>query len=258
MNYLNLCIFLMAWGTSFLANAFTLVTEYPHTKFGSGKIVVHASNNNCSNAGKTPSELLDLVEKSADKFWNRVATSSLKIKKGVIKSVDFSSDDGAAAIAKVEYGTIYIGCTTNISDPAWTGGVGSIMEDAGGVKGVILINNNASTPVGGFSEDTLLSLIAHEMGHTLGISHSDDTVALMYYTLSGKEQKALAQDDRDAATYLYPAGKELMGLGGSCATIEDQRSSGGTGPFTASLIVGLMLALLGGWFLSGKFRQTQA
>jgi len=49
-----------------------------------------------------------------------------------------------------------------------------------------------------------------------------------------------------------------MGLGGSCATIEDQRSSGGTGPFTASLIVGLMLALLGGWFLSGKFRQTQA
>ena len=42
------------------------------------------------------------------------------------------------------------------------------------------------------------------MGHTLGLGHSQDLNALMYYDESLKQNLALAQDDIDGITYLYP------------------------------------------------------
>lgn len=54
-----------------------------------------------------------------------------------------------------------------------------------------------------FLEYNLYRVAAHELGHSLGLSHSTDIGALMYpsYTFSGDVQ--LAQDDIDGIQAIY-------------------------------------------------------
>jgi hypothetical protein len=61
--------------------------------------------------------------------------------------------------------------------------------------------------------------VAHEMGHSLGLGHSADQSALMYFDVSGKNSLALAQDDMAGITFLYP--RSEPGTGGflGCASV---------------------------------------
>lgn len=69
----------------------------------------------------------------------------------------------------------------------------------------------------------LLSLaIAHETGHLLGLGHSQSKNALMYYSLDGKKDLALSQDDRDGVSFLYPKNDFSSGAFG-CASIHSPR-----------------------------------
>ncbi|HTL12970.1 MAG TPA: matrixin family metalloprotease [Bdellovibrionota bacterium] len=77
--------------------------------------------------------------------------------------------------------------------------------------------------------------MAHEMGHSLGLGHSPDPQALMYFDTSAKTELRLSQDDIDGITYLYPRDE----FGGSgvfgCGTIrlDGGGGSGGPGGFAA-------------------------
>lgn len=59
-----------------------------------------------------------------------------------------------------------------------------------------------STP---YSQIDLQSVVAHELGHVLGLGHSSNAAATMYYALSfGNDSKrTLHQDDINGICYLY-------------------------------------------------------
>ena len=91
--------------------------------------------------------------------------------------------------------------------------------------------------------------MAHEIGHALGLGHSEDNEALMWSTNSGVLDR-LSQDDIRGISYLYP--NKLDGCSGILGTInfEDLDKDSGSKAneyvksFSLSLILGLTLALV--------------
>ncbi|MEO8218291.1 MAG: PKD domain-containing protein [Acidobacteriota bacterium] len=61
------------------------------------------------------------------------------------------------------------------------------------------------SPSARINSGLLAEIIAHEFGHTLGLGHSSDTLALMYYSVAGYGP-TLRSDDQLAARWLYPSG----------------------------------------------------
>ena len=187
--------------------SFTL-TNSPPVKFSSMEVTVNVSSDSCAGAGMTNSALLDMVEEAFEEYWNRVATSALRVKKGSIVSATLNSATtlNDAAI-QASPGTILVGCSTNTTlfpTPSGDGtlGKGGIGSYSDGVKGAFLVNANGNFINQSASQKT--AVIAHELGHSLGLGHSSDPIALMYYSVGAKVQERLTMDDKDGLTYLYP------------------------------------------------------
>ena len=103
--------------------------------------------------------------------------------------------------------------------------------------------------------DVVKIVLAHEMGHLLGLGHSADTKALMYYDASAKTTLGLAKDDYDGITYLYPRdeiGKDKMF---GCAAI-GQTTKPFTGKGSFLLVILLIFPLVGAAF-SKRLRRSQ-
>ncbi len=94
---------------------------------------------------------------------------------------------------------------------------------AANIKNLINLNGGSLVTV----------VLAHEIGHALGLGHSSEQPALMYYDASSKKQLGLTQDDMHGITYLYPR-HELLGNGlfgcGTLAFINDRRRNGESRP----------------------------
>ncbi|WP_127716105.1 matrixin family metalloprotease [Halobacteriovorax sp. HLS] len=222
----------------FNSNAFTLVSS-PPTKFPVMEVVVNVSSDSCSGAGITNEGLLDLVETAANDFWNSVTTSALVLKRGTLVSTTLNgvTSIGAAA-SQTTANTIIVGCSTNTTLFPTPGsdntlGVGGIGSYSSGVKGAFLVNANGNFVNQGQTER--LAVIAHELGHALGLGHSSDPIALMYYSVSSKTQERLTMDDKDGLTYLYP---NEDAIAASCGSVSYSGDNGG-GPSS------LLLTLLG-------------
>lgn len=191
--------------------------------FGVSKINVYVSSNACTNASLTVAEVESLTKEAIDDYWNGVSTSSLELSLVGVSSINTSSDDLNAAVAKVGTNSIIVGCSQNATlfASASNVGVGGISCSGGGCRAAVLLNDTAGTNLGSSSRDRVVMTLAHELGHAIGIGHSSVEEALMYFSLTGKDQKSLHQDDIDALTYLYPNEKKLAGLAGACGTIRD-------------------------------------
>jgi Zn-dependent protease with chaperone function len=105
------------------------------------------------------------------------------------------------------------------------------------IKGsLIILNDTASTVIDQKSRDELVAIMAHEIGHAIGLGHSPVVDSLMYYSVIPK-RRSLGVDDIDGITYLYPKQQPV-----SCGQIIDSKNN--LNGFIVPMLLGLVIALL--------------
>ena len=84
-------------------------------------------------------------------------------------------------------------------------------------------------------DNDLMNMLTHEMGHAIGLSHSQVEAATMYYQASnGEEEKRnLTIDDEEGARFLYGG---LLAAAPGCAAA-GPRSGGAAGWFAAAAVL---------------------
>jgi hypothetical protein len=90
-----------------------------------------------------------------------------------------------------------------------------------------------------------VAVIAHEIGHALGLGHSEVSEALMYYQIVPK-RSTLGQDDIDGITFLYPVGipGDLAGCGFLGGTIAFKGDDDDIDPQFWQMGIGFLMLLI--------------
>lgn len=234
MTFLFSFLFLI----SFNSYAWTLNSQTP-IYFPSDTVTINvATNDSCTNAGITHTQLLDDAFEAADKYWNKVPTSRLRFKKGSLKAVD-AYDPSTGSAGGATSGEVLVGCkdvtTFNTLGAIAVGGTSS--SNGAILKSVVSVDGASGSSYGSTSKNVKLAILAHELGHAFGLGHSEND-ALMYYSVVQTRLK-LSLDDMAAVSFLYPR-EATAGVVGGCATI----SENGSGPFMTSLLLGLLIVAL--------------
>jgi hypothetical protein len=85
------------------------------------------------------------------------------------------------------------------------------------------LSYNYTTPAQGScsSEIYLNSVLAHEVGHVIGLAHSNTSSALMYASVAYCSNKAVGADDLAGRNALYDCGGACSPAGASCNSNSD-------------------------------------
>lgn len=196
----------MVMGGACVAQAFVL-TDPDYRLAKPQDTVVNIASGGCQANGIPNSQLKSAVQTAIDQYWNTIAETKLRLRVG--DEVPRSLGVGLA-----DPGEILIGCT-----PLGSGGPSGVTyNDKGKGSSVIVLNGTTLVP-GGFTDEGLLGVIAHEMGHSIGLSHSNDNASVMTYRSNGWSPAPtyLSQDDKDGVAYLYPNEGYASGLLGGCS-----------------------------------------
>ncbi len=234
---------------SYSTFAFTCLGPGCIYKYASNKITILFATNSCAAAGISNAELKALTSEAISDFWNSVPSSNLELTIGGDLAVDISGDTTLGAVAaRTSINTILAGCngdTTLFPSASTTAGKGGMACSGGNCRGALAIRTTDGI-VNGSTRQEIITLIAHEIGHTFGLGHTEESNAVMYQSYgSFKSQEHLHQDDADGVSYLYPSEKKLGGLLGSCSTISlINDNNDGPGPFVGSISLGFLLMFL--------------
>lgn len=223
--------------------------------FEQNEVPVYVANNFCDNIGLSENELLDLVSKANKQYWNTVSTSRLVLKSGGL--VDVSTDYGSEPLCtgnstscevnpQLSYGSgILIACNddTTVNFPNVGLLAVTVPTSISGkkIKGaVLLLNDTPSNLIASKSRDEIIALLAHELGHAIGLGHSPVRDSLMYY-LSIPTRRNLGWDDIDGITYLYPKDQPV-----SCGSISfADPGKNNSGHYLLGMALGFILLTLG-------------
>lgn len=232
--------------------AFTLV--HPSApRFSESTVYVDLAASNCSGTGRSLDEIRSLILESNRMYWNSVSMSSIELKFGSITSDDFSNaPDMNAIVSQAGVNRILATCNEDIFAPAnmeGVGGQGSIACSGGSCRGALALNAHGSSNLPQLSALEMKALIGHEIGHALGLGHTEVKEALMHYSIGNKSQESLHMDDMLGIAYLYPQDKKVGGLLGACGTIAlignnsnpPAGGAGGLGVLSFVFILGLLL-----------------
>lgn len=216
---------------SLQANAYTFMTS-DGLRYSQSTIKVNvASNLDCANTGRTPEEIFDLIPEIADEYWNSVATADIELVQGELVSVNsafgteslcssYDSNNNCIKNQNLNVSKdILIACNNNSSSFSSTGilGLTILTTNTSNIIGALFVINNISgSRVGDKDTETFKALVAHELGHALGLGHSPAKDSLMYAQII-PNRLSLGRDDVDGITHLYPA-KQPSFLG--CGSIE--------------------------------------
>ncbi len=231
--------------------AFTLNNSAAAT-FKDDEISINVASLTCNNLGITNDELLSLAAEAADRFWNQVPTSRLRLKRGNLVNVAaaFGNDVVCTSTSpcvinpalRVNSG-ILIACNTN---PTNYSGVLSVLGvtvpnniSGGTIRGaLILVNDQPGNSFNAKERDEQIAIIAHELGHAVGLGHSQYDKNLMY-AVTVPTRMLLGQDDADGITWLYPTEQPFGGCG-SLKWIDDQNTNQGW----PILVLGFLLSFI--------------
>jgi len=166
----------------------------------------------------TSSCTIDIVPYIMDAFkvWNDVATSRLR----------FSISNYTTATSYARKPIIYCDQNFETNTGAPGNGVAGFaqvaFEDNRIRTGYIVLNNESgkSSNISTFSSNAIASLIAHELGHLVGLGHSEYDYALMYYNIDQEQVPILSADDAAGITYLYPRDEMNGSKPFGCARVE--------------------------------------
>lgn len=174
--------------------------------------------------------------------WNGVPNARLKVSVG----------DDTTATGLASHNPPVIFCEPNFqavtgADAGFVPG-GAIANYSGDdIAGAVVVLNaqaGANANVANYDSEKLKIILAHELGHALGLGHSGIQSALMYYDASLKNELSLHQDDMDGISYLYPR-DEIGGDGMyGCGMIAAVPPSGPWNGFTLFLFLPLWLYFL--------------
>jgi hypothetical protein len=229
-------------------SAFTL-NNNANLAFSENPIYVNVADGFCSNIGRDENELLSIAEDAVNQYWNKAVTARLKIRKGNLKSVasDFYTDlicnpstscDPNPTLSVSS--DILISCNNNTTNFTSSSILAiTVPNNISGTKikgSLIILNDTASTVIDQKSRDELVAIMAHEIGHAIGLGHSPVVDSLMYYSVIPK-RRSLGVDDIDGITYLYPKQQPV-----SCGQIIDSKNN--LNGFIVPMLLGLVIALL--------------
>jgi hypothetical protein len=120
----------------------------------------------------------------------------------------FVADNGAAAGSSgqnqgdSQFGDIRLGESNRST--AGLAAVGYYPNKSGTLPGDIFLNSEISMQIGSYPD--LYSVLLHEVGHTIGLAHSDDSSSVMYYLITNV-YSGLASDDVAGVQAIYGARK---------------------------------------------------
>ena len=249
MKLVLITIFIISTSSSF---AWTLNSN-TGKGFSNNEINIYIANTSCDGAGMTTEQFRGLTKSAVKHYWNSVPTSRLYLNvKEIRTDIDITGDTHAEALLKVPNNSIVAGCNTSADQFSNSSILGSAVSSCSGstCKAVLILNANAASNLPTKSDSELEAVIAHEIGHAFGLGHSEYKESLMYYSISGKYQKWLGEDDVDGVSYLYPNESELDVLGisllGNCGAIASTDSEKGIQliDWIVSLLFGFLIPVL--------------
>lgn len=250
-------------------NAFTLNNNVA-ASFEQDQVKVNVASEACTNLGITNEELLSIAEEAGALYWNRVHSSRLEIVRGSLVSVSGDFRTGAICSstnpctpnsALAVSSDILISCNTLQANFETDTVLGvTLPNNVSGtniVGALILINDRPDNSFNGLSRAEKVAVIAHEMGHAIGLGHASADRNLMYFQ-SISTRETLGPDDVDGVTYLYPMEQPFGGCGSIAYFKDHNHHEDGSGPSKLffTLVIGLVLAL--GMGLIGRTWQKSA
>ncbi|PIP94486.1 MAG: hypothetical protein COW00_16810 [Bdellovibrio sp. CG12_big_fil_rev_8_21_14_0_65_39_13] len=222
--------------------AFTL-TDSRFFRFNNNEdIIIDVASDGCSaSGGYTAEELLSLAVHGAELYWNTVETANIKLVRGSVLSATANGKDLNSFYSAVfsNRNHIVIGCSSAV--PATAAAYSTARGSDRNQIGLVLFKDDSTNF--GRSYDTTAAIMAHEMGHCLGLGHTSFPNALMQSSGGSLGLYKLSQDDRDGITYLYPHEKKAGGCLGAIGSIKDI-SSDDHYQDSMAFFIGLTLILL--------------
>lgn len=255
------------------AMAFTLNNNFG-ARFNDDDVNIFVtSNSTCSNAQTSPQELSQMVG-AAIQYWNSVPTATLRLHNaGILQTSDTDYLNGHLCVESScpsnnpnccnlpvtpTPNDIIIACNTNRADnfPDVGGNPSSILaltlptNIAGGkiFGSMIIINDTTDTRFRDISYADQIAVVAHELGHAIGLGHSPDSAALMYGDIIPVRQ-SLGHDDIKGVSFLYPVQLDGCGLFG---TTHDHHKDANPSWWLLSLMMGFLLVQLSQWISSRR------
>lgn len=176
------------------------------------KAKVKVSQEGCVANGIPDAKIVEGI-KWAIEFWNDVPESRLKLSYGGKSSATLTD-------TRIPVNEIIVGCgpLPNLQI------LGATQHDR--ANGSARVAMNEAVYTGSYNENSFIGTMTHEIGHGIGLYHSNDPASVMTYADHDwvDKPKYISQDDIDGVVYLYPNKSELGGLLGSCSSFSAEKT----------------------------------